>query len=183
MLGPSRRISRHTNAAPEALLRTDRRSKILVHGRRGQVVGHGPQTASSDPCCFLAYEADLNPVREWKTGKDGSDLSYCGCDLKITEAGGYKIERATCMKKVKPITLDKRRDPSEVASEKDVSQLRGFFEILAVAIGAIKSTPSRQHLDPERMRLKSHHSDADGLQRRRTPTSAWSVTTLAQCRI
>lgn len=153
----------------------------------------GLQQHPQDPCCFLAYESDLNPdykfdqehphlfgpcglcgiiimhvddmlgcgaetsscyrsliarlkntfnFREWKTGKDGSDLSYCGCDLKLTEAGGYKLEQSTYMKKVKPITIDKRRDASEACSEKDTSQLRALLGSLQWP--SVQSSPHLQ---------------------------------------
>ena len=80
--------------------------------------------------------------REWKTGVDGTNLSYCGCDIKLTDSGGYKIEQDTYMKKVKPITIDKRRDPAEAASEKDVSQLRALLGSLQWP--AVQSSPHLQ---------------------------------------
>ena len=66
---------------------------------------------------------------KWKTGQDGSDLSYCGSDLKMTEEHGYKIEQDTYMKKVKPIAFHKRRSLTNTATaaEKDVSQLRALL--------------------------------------------------------
>ena len=158
-----------------------------------KVLSMGLRQRPQDPCCFLAYEADLNVeynpeheqphllgpcglcgiiimhvddmlgcgsndsttyhsvitklkstfnFREWKTGADGTDLSYCGCDIKLTNSGGYKIEQDTYMKKVKPITIDKRRDPAEAASEKDVSQLRALLGSLQWP--AVQSSPHLQ---------------------------------------
>ena len=50
------------------------------------------------------------------------------------------------MKKVKPITIDKRRDPAEAASEKDVSQLRALLGSLQWP--AVQSSPHLQETHP-----------------------------------
>ena len=159
-----------------------------------KLLNMGLRQHPQDPCCFLAYEADLNPehrveqesshlfgpyglcgiiiimhvddmlgcgseaskcyqdliiklkatfnFREWKTGLDGSDLSYCGCDLKITPEGGYKLEQNTYMKKVKPINVDKRRNVNEVITEGEVSQLRALLGSLQWP--AVQSSPHLQ---------------------------------------
>ena len=158
-----------------------------------KLLSMGLRQHPQDPCCFLAYEADLNPeysveqehshlfgpcglcgiiimhvddmlgcgseastcyqdlivklkatfnFREWKTGLDGSDLTYCGCDLKITPEGGYKLEQSTYMKKVKPIAIDKRRNVSDSITEGEVSQLRALLGSLQWP--AVQSSPHLQ---------------------------------------
>ena len=158
-----------------------------------KLLSMGLRQHPQDPCCFLAYEADLNPEHnadqenphlfgpcglcgiiithvddmlgcgseastcyqdlitklkatfnfpEWKAGLDGSDLSYCGCDLKITLEGGYKLEQSTYMKKVKPIAVDKRRNIGDSITEGEVSQLRALLGSLQWP--AVQSSPHLQ---------------------------------------
>ena len=153
----------------------------------------GLKQHAQDPCCFLAYEADLNPsfvmdqeqphllgpcglcgliimhvddmlgcgsddsqayrsmisklkttfnFREWKTGQDSDGLSYCVCDIKLTDTNGYKIEQDSYMKKIKPITVDKRRDVIEIILERDLTQLRALLGSLQWP--AVQSSPHLQ---------------------------------------
>ena len=112
---------------------------IIMHV--DDMLGCGSESSACYQDLIVKLKATFN-FREWKTGVDGSDLTYCGCDLKITPEGGYKLEQSTYMKKVKPIAIDKRHNVNDSITESEVSQLRALLGSLQWP--AVQSSPHLQ---------------------------------------
>ena len=77
--------------------------------------------------------------REWK---EDDNLEYCGCELLKTESKGLKLCQGKYMKKVHPVTVDRKRDLHEPLRESEVTQLRGLLGSLQWP--SVQSSPHLQ---------------------------------------
>ena len=76
--------------------------------------------------------------REWK---EGPSLEYCGATLEATD-GGWKLHHKEYLKKVKPITVGKDRQPHQQVTDKERNLLRSLLG--ALQWPAVQSSPHLQ---------------------------------------
>eukprot|EP00435_Cladocopium_sp_Y103_P040458 s157_g11.t1 len=62
--------------------------------------------------------------REWK---DQDKLEYCGATLTKTDTGGWKLDHAEYLHKVKPIPLGRDQGPEDYMTSYQTTQLRGLL--------------------------------------------------------
>ena len=77
--------------------------------------------------------------REWK---DQDKLEYCGASLQKTPTGGWKVDHAEYLRKVKPISLQRDRGPEDYMTPSEVTQMRGLLGSLQWP--AVQSQPHLQ---------------------------------------
>ena len=76
--------------------------------------------------------------REWH---DTETMEYCGASL-VHNSDGWKLSHENYYKKLKPLTVEKHRGPSDPLGAKDVTQLRGLLGSLQWP--AVQSSPHLQ---------------------------------------
>ena len=85
---------------------------------------------SSDSKCYLDTIEKLKNTftfREWKTDEGQDTLTYYGCDIMPSSNGGHVLNQTAYMKKVKPISYDKKKYLTEPLNESKMTQLRGLL--------------------------------------------------------
>ena len=96
-----------------------------------------PKTAD-----FLSQLKSIFKFREWHSGRDHKELTYCGAKITpLDDQGGWKIGHEDFFKKQKPITVAPNREASDEVTEKERTALRGL-------LGALQwpSTQTAPHL-------------------------------------
>ena len=76
--------------------------------------------------------------REWH---DTETMEYCGANL-VHNSDGWKLSHENYYKKLKPLTVEKHRGPSDPLGAKDITQLRGLLGSLQWP--AVQSSPHLQ---------------------------------------
>ena len=107
----------------------------------GIVIMHVDDMLGAEDESSEAYNKTISELkgsfsfREWKDG-------YCGCELNKVSATGWKLSHGKYLKKVKPISYDRKRDMSDSLTEAEVSQLRGLLGSLQWP--SVQSSPHLQ---------------------------------------
>ena len=131
---------------PEECDNTSPKSSLFGPNRLcGIVIMHVDDMLGAGDESSWAYNKTIEELkgsfsfREWK---DGDSLEYCGCELDKISATGWKLSHSKYLKKVKPISYDRKRDLSDSLTEAEVSQLRGLLGSLQWP--SVQSSPHLQ---------------------------------------
>ena len=78
----------------------------------------------------LVYQHVVKQLREtfnFREWKDHDKLEYCGASLQKTSTGGWRLDHAEYLHKVKPISLQRDRGPDDYMTPSETTQLRGLL--------------------------------------------------------
>lgn len=98
-------------------------------------------TGCSQSTTYQKLEKRLKEAFNFREWHDTEAMKYCGASL-VHNDDGWRLNHEHYYKKLKPLTVEKRRGPSDPLGAKDVTQLRGLLGSLQWP--AVQSSPHLQ---------------------------------------